>query len=158
MGRTAVVKRGLVIGIGNVLRGDDGLGPQTVTLLDSIGFDGRDVGTIALPQLDITLATSLASVDYAVFVDARLHDSEDEVKIVHLVQTERSTTLSHTSHSLSIPSLIEMTRELYGKAPDCYMVVPKGHDFSIGEQLSPRAEANRRLAAKNVIDLVRRIS
>ena len=158
MGKAPVIKKGLVIGIGNVLRGDDGLGPQTVAVLDEIGFNGRDVSTITLPQIDITLASSLASVDYAVFVDARIHDSQEEVKVVHYVQAERGMTLSHTSHSLSIPSLIEMTRELYGKAPDCYMVAPKGHDFSIGERLSPRAEANCRLAAKNVIDLVREMS
>lgn len=154
MAKAPVVKKGLIIGIGNILRGDDGLGPQAVTLLDEIGFDGQDVSTIALPQIDITLANSLASVDYAVFVDARIHDSDDEVKIVHCDQIEHNAHLCHTSHALSIPALIAITRELYGKAPNCYMVVPKGYDFSIGEKLSPQAEANLQLATKHVIDLV----
>ncbi len=154
MVESPVAKRGLVVGIGNVLRRDDGLGPQTAALVDEIGFDGRDVSTLTLPQIDITLANSLASVDFVVFVDARIQDSDDEITTVHCEPTKDDAHLSHTSHALSIPSLIAITRELYGKAPNCYMVLPKGYDFAIGEQLSPRAEANRQLAAQQIIHLI----
>lgn len=158
MGKPPVTSKGLVIGIGNLLRGDDGLGPQTVSLLDEIGFDGRDVSTLTLPQIDITLVSSLASVNYAIFIDARVCDSGDEVKIVQYLPSEQDAYPSHTSHALSIPSVIEITRKLYGRAPACYLVLPSGYEFSIGERLSPKAETNRRLAAKQVIDLVRTMS
>jgi hydrogenase maturation protease len=158
MDKPPIMKRGLVIGIGNVIRKDDGLGPQTVALLDEIGFNGHDIRTMALPQIDITLVNELASVEYVLFVDARVCDSEEKIRIVHCRQTEHNASLSHTSHALTIPTLIEITRELYGMAPDCYIVAPKGYDFSIGENLSPGAENNRQLAARRITDLIGAIS
>jgi hydrogenase maturation protease len=154
MGRSPIIKRGLVIGIGNVLRQDDGLGPKTVAFLDELSFDGYDVGTIVIPQIDITLASTLASVDYAIFVDAGMNDSDDQIKIIPYEHAEHDSNLSHTSHALSIPSLIEITSELYGRAPISYMVIPKGYDFSVGERLSPQAEANMLLAVNQIVELI----
>jgi hydrogenase maturation protease len=154
MVKSHLEKRGLIIGFGNILRKDDGLGPKAVDLLNEIIFDGRDVNTMTLPQIDITLAKELASVDFAIFVDARIDDSNDSVIIEHLELNELNTQLGHTSHSLSIPSLIGLTRELYENTPDCYMVTPKGYDFSIGESFSPEAEANLHLAVKKIIELI----
>jgi Ni,Fe-hydrogenase maturation factor len=93
-----------------------------------------------------------------VFIDARFCDSDDEIKIVQCKPAEQNAHLSHTSHALTIPTLIEITRELYGKAPDCHIVAPKGYDFSIGENLSPEAENNRQQAARSIIDLICAIS
>ena len=154
MGEPPVSMRGLVVGIVNTLRGDDGLGPRTVALLDRTGFAGHHVATMAVPQIDITLVSSLAAVDYAVFVDAGVQDSDEDVAVLPCDSPEPDAHLGHTSHALSIPSLLAFTRQLYGRAPNCYLVVLRGYDFSIGERLSPQAEVNLQLAAKNVIDLI----
>lgn len=154
MVKSYVAKRGLVIGFGNILRKDDGLGPKAVDLINKSGFDGCDVRTMSLPQIDITLAITLASVDFAIFVDARSDDLNDPVIIEHSEPNELETQLSHTSHSLSIPSLIKLTQEIFGRAPDSYTVEPKGYDFSIGESLSPQAEANLHLALKKMVELI----
>jgi hydrogenase maturation protease len=152
------MKRGLVVGIGNLLRTDDGLGPLTVSALEEMDLGGGEVRMMAMPQIDITLASLLASVDYAIFVDARSDNAEDEVKVSRCDRTDQELHLSHTSHSLSIPALIEATHQFYGKSPSCFLVTPKGYDFSIGEILSPQAKRNLRVAAAQVIGLIDRIS
>ena len=58
----------LVIGFGNTLRCDDGVGPKAVLAVEELGLPG--VRTLTCPQLTPELADPLSKVDSAVFVDA----------------------------------------------------------------------------------------
>lgn len=61
-------ERGLVIGVGNRLRGDDGVGPAVADAL--AGLDG--VSVLEMTQLTPELATEVAAAPVVVIVDARV--------------------------------------------------------------------------------------
>ncbi|MCL5960124.1 MAG: hydrogenase maturation protease [Chloroflexi bacterium] len=141
----------LVIGIGNTLRGDDGLGPVTVAGLETMiaGGDSR-VRVLALPQLDVLLAAEMSEVDTVIVVDAREDDNEDVVRVERVEPTPGPLVPHHTSHTIGAAALLRMAQDWYGSAPICYTVMPKGYDFSISENISDGA----RLAAERARDTI----
>jgi hydrogenase maturation protease len=172
MVRVAVVKRCIVIGYGNTLRGDDGLGPYIVEGLqdglfgfalrlhsrqaqDVAGRCGATVRTMILPQLDVTLAPQMCEVDMVIFVDARADDSEELVRTEQIEPTAGQVGPHHTSHTVSIPVLLRIALDWYGVAPLCYAVMPKGYDFSISERISPRARIAAAHARNRIIEILR---
>jgi len=145
-----------VVGFGNELRGDDGLGPAVARALRENGSDRRaQVDVVDLPQLDISLVPRLAMVELAVFVDAR-DDQRDELVIRdRILPSGAPQTPAFSSHTLGIGQLLRAALDWYGSAPDCYLVAPKGYEFSIGDRLSSRAEGAVRAAVIEVEALVR---
>jgi hydrogenase maturation protease len=140
--------------LGNALRRDDGLGPAVVEALAN-GWEAgpRRVRTLVTPQLEIDLAAELADVAHLILVDARADDRPDDV-IVERAEARSGSVAPHSTHAVGIPLFLELARDVYGAAPHCYLVMPKGHDFSFGEGLSERALANAALARRAVLDLV----
>ncbi len=59
-----------MIGYGNTLRSDDGVGPRVAMAVASWGWPG--LKAIAVHQLTPELAEPLAAAELAIFVDARL--------------------------------------------------------------------------------------
>ena len=148
------MKKCLLIGFGNTLRRDDGLGPYIVDSIAVESYCGMEVRKISIPQIDLILADDLSKVDLALFVDSRIDDSDDLVKVEHCAPSREPSLCSHTSHSLSIQDLINLTRDLYGRVPESYIVMPKGFDFSLGEDLTSKAKKSAVLAVQTVTDLV----
>jgi hydrogenase maturation protease len=147
------MKKCLLIGFGNTIRRDDALGPRIVDAFETNNCSGMEIVKISIPQIDLTLAEILSRSELAIFVDARTDDFADPVKVEHCKSTRGATLMGHSSHSLSIPDLLNLTLDLYGSAPDTYIVMPKGFDFTIGEELSPDAEVNAKLAIQAVASL-----
>jgi hydrogenase maturation protease len=145
-----VTRKCLLIGFGNTIRRDDGLGPLVVESLAEEQLKGMVVLKITIPQIDLILARDLSVVDIAVFVDARADDVDDIIKVERCGLPDKKPTPSFSSHELSIQGLLSLTFNLYGRAPDAYIITPKGYDFSIGEGLSPGAE----VAASKSIDAI----
>ena len=146
----------LVVGFGNELRGDDGLGPAVARALRENG-SGRQarVEVVELPQLDISLVPRLATVELAVFVDARDDQRDDLVIRDRVLPSEAPQTPAFSSHTLGIGQLLRAALDWYGSAPDCYLIAPKGYEFSIGSRLSLRAADAARAAVTEVEALVR---
>lgn len=144
----------LLIGFGNTIRRDDGLGPFVVESLDEEKLPGVVIKKITIPQIDLILAGDLSEADVAVFVDARADGFEDILKVEHCGLPEKKSTPSFSSHELSIQGLLSLTFNLYGRAPDSYIVTPKGYDFSIGEGLSPRAEVAASKSIEAIVHLL----
>lgn len=154
--RVVIVKKCVVIGYGNTLRGDDGLGPYVVEdLQDAVSLYGSAVSTMILPQLDVTLASQIPEVDIVLFVDARADDSEELVRIEQIEPSADPVGPHHTSHTISVPVLLRIALDWYGAAPLCYAVMPKGYDFSIGESISPRARIAAAYARNRIMEILR---
>lgn len=71
-------KRTCIVGIGNPLRSDDGVGAYICQLLEEKNLPG--VSIISTQQLDIGIAEELSKFDNVIFVDASLEEeaiSED---------------------------------------------------------------------------------
>lgn len=122
----------LAFGIGNPLRGDDGVGARAALALAAEGFAARAV-IQPLPEH----ALELASVDRVVFLDAAL-DSSPGVVRVRRISPKREAT---DPHALDAASVLGLCEALEGRAPEAFLVGVGVADLRFGEVLSPAVEA-----------------
>jgi hydrogenase maturation protease len=149
------MKQCLVVGYGNILRGDDGLGPLIAEkLAEGRGAWGGNVRTVSLPLLDITLAPALWHVDTAIFADARQDADDDPVKVERVDARSAPAAGGHSSHVIGIAALATIVQTLYGRCPDCYLVMPKGFDFSIGAPISRQGRRTAEQAAAAISRII----
>ena len=135
----------LIIGYGNLLRSDDGVGQriaEAIATWKQTGVRSPDlsgVESLAVHQLTPDLAEPLSSVERAIFVDACYITLTDRVSIQPLAPT---TALSPLGHSCTPESLLALALALYGKAPQAWLVQVPGENFDLGDRLSPTADRN----------------
>jgi hydrogenase maturation protease len=124
----------LVMGYGNVLRGDDGAGIRIAETVAAWGSPGVEV--YAVHQLTPELAEPVAAARVVVFVDARLTADGADVRVQSLTPATGSAGLGHTSDPRF---LLGLAQALYGRCPPAWLVTVPGTDFEAGRQLSPTA-------------------
>jgi hydrogenase maturation protease len=139
----------LVIGYGNTLRTDDGVGPRVAAAVAS--WESPVVESIAVHQLTPELAEPLASAELAIFVDARLADGRDAVEIRPL---EPSGSRGTPGHASDPRALLALARAIYGRHPRTWLVTVPAADFSLGEALSTTAEWGAEQALGRIATLV----
>jgi hydrogenase maturation protease len=140
----------LVVGYGNTLRRDDGLGPAIVAAVAAWNLPGVRCRTAH--QIVPELAQSIASAEMAVFVDAKVDDGTGVVvKTLNSSLGPRS--LGHTSD----PSwLLSVARDVYGSAPRAWLVEVPAADCEVGEGLSPPATCAVERALEAIAELITR--
>jgi len=127
--------RVLVIGIGNPLRSDDGLGWRVA---DECSQD-PNLQVLKVHQLTPEIADSLGQVDLAIFVDAA---AQGESRVLRCEKVSSLGAELRHSHHVTPATLIEMSGALYGAKPVAYSVSLAGKSFEHGDSLSPEiAEA-----------------
>ena len=134
----------LVIGVGNTLRTDDGIGPRIVSSLPP--FHG--VKTITVHQLTPELTDRLSRARRVLFVDA---DWEGGKMRLERVAEERRP----PGHTFSPGGLLSLTHAVCGATPEGWLLAVPGYDFKLGEQLSEEAEAILPSATEAILDWVR---
>lgn len=123
----------LVIGYGNSLRGDDGIGPA---IADRVAdWNLPQVRSTSVHQLTPELAAELAKVDRVVFVDARIEG--DTVKVEPLEPEAGNLLLGH---SLTPRSVLGLSQWLYGRVPQAWLISVPGECFDFSDRLSPTGE------------------
>ena len=126
----------VVIGIGNVFRRDDGVGPAVAAALETDVTDVRVVTCAAEPA---AILDAWTGAEVAVVVDAAIGPAPGEVRRCALDELVDSSPLS--SHELSLRQTIELGRAL-DRAPRSVSVVSVGvADTGHGEGLSPEVAA-----------------
>jgi hydrogenase maturation protease len=129
----------LVIGYGNTLRTDDGVGRLAAErLADDPRLDG--VKVIGRHQLTPELALDVSQVDLVVFVDASRDPPAGVVTVAPMERTGRQDV--GWSHHLDPPSLLDLTGELYGRVPDAVLVSVGVESVLLGDRMSPMVEAS----------------
>jgi hydrogenase maturation protease len=128
----------LVLGWGNLSRGDDALGPLFVAALHEqlpSALRGQ-VEFLDDYQLQIEHALDLVGRRQVLFVDASVEASAPfEVTVV-----QPSMDTSYTTHSLSPQALLQVYQNLHGEAPPpCLLLAIQGDHFELGEPPSARA-------------------
>jgi hydrogenase maturation protease len=139
----------LVIGYGNTLRADDGVGPRVVMAVASRELPG--LTAFAVQQLTPELAEPLAAAELAIFVDARRAGEEAPVEILPL---EASASRGISGHVSDPRSLLALARASYGRSPRSWLVTVPAADLSIGEGFSPTAERGAEEALKRIAALI----
>jgi hydrogenase maturation protease len=138
----------LVIGYGNPLRGDDGIGQQVAEAVAL--WNLPQVRSIAAHQLTPELAEELSRVDCAIFVDACI-DSETFQITPLLPNPDAGSQLGHYTDPRSLLALAEI---LYGKAPQAWLVAIPGVNFELGVSLSTTAREGVEQALVKIRELV----
>ena len=141
----------LVIGYGNTLRSDDGVGVRVAQAVGAQGLPG--VVALAVHQLTPELAECLALAERAVFVDARLAKEGTDIDFSPV---EPSSAMGSGGHISDPRSLLAMAEWLYGHAPRAWLLTFPGAEFSIGEDLSAMAARGIDRALERIAILARR--
>jgi hydrogenase maturation protease len=137
----------MVIGYGNDLRSDDGIGQRIVNAIES--WHLSTVESLAVHQLTPELATNLAATDLAIFVDACV--DADNVQVQPLVPESANFCHAHTGDPQCI---LALTQALYGHCPSAWWVTVPGINFEIGDRLSARAESGIAIALVKIIQIL----
>ncbi len=124
-----------IVGIGNPLRGDDGVGwAVTEALADSAN---DSIQTVCVHQLLPELLDSIHAAKRVIFVDARANGEPGRVMVTSIQPTTDGPASSHQLHPAV---LLAMGVELYGRMPAATLVTITGQDFGFKEQLSPSVQ------------------
>ncbi len=136
------MKKALIVGFGNPLRADDGVGwVVAAQLAEQLGWAPPELEIRTLHQLLPELVDELAAADGVVFIDASATEPAGTVRIRE-VDAEPAAEGAHPlTHHLSPQKLLGMARDYYGRAPRAFLVTVAGKDFSYGEELSPEVRA-----------------
>jgi hydrogenase maturation protease len=120
----------LVIGIGNPLRGDDGIGPRVIAELGPT----PTAEAIAVLQLTPELALRLKTADRVLFVDAAVGEAAAFVRRI------RPACGHGLGHTVSPEALLDWTERVFERAPDAWLLAVPGRLFDVAERLSPEGE------------------
>lgn len=136
----------IVIGYGNELRSDDGIGQRVAKTLHV-----SNVKSIAVHQLTPELAEILANTDLVIFVDACLMSESYQVQVQSLSPASFNVIAGHTADPRS---LLALTQALYDYCPQAWWIKVPGVNFELGDRLSPIAETGVAIALQQITQIV----
>jgi hydrogenase maturation protease len=139
----------LVIGYGNTLRRDDGVGPRVAESIAALGLP--EVQALACALLTPELAETVARARGVVFVDAAV-DSPRRVQLRRLEPADSARILAHAADPRA---LLALARDVFGHAPPAWWLTIPIEDLGIGEELSALARRGSEIAAQKILRLVR---
>jgi hydrogenase maturation protease len=124
--------RALVIGYGNALRRDDGLGWHAASCL---ARDERLAGATVLQRHQLTpeLAVDISRASFVVFVDASRGPA---AQVAVDPVTPAAVAAIPWSHHVDPAILLALARDLYGRAPDAVAVSVGVASVAMGGRLS----------------------
>jgi hydrogenase maturation protease len=123
----------LILGYGNPLRTDDGLGWRAAEEL-TLKVSGSDVEIRACHQLSPELVDLIKEVDTVLFIDAARDGEPGELRFMPIVPNSAA---PRFTHQMSPASILGWTRTLHGKCPRAFLISVSGGCFDLGEKLSP---------------------
>ncbi|MBX7246166.1 MAG: hydrogenase maturation protease [Candidatus Sumerlaeaceae bacterium] len=146
----------LVVGYGNPLRGDDGLGWEIVrSLAEKHGEDYAHF--IAAHQLAPEIAEHVAAAGLVIFVDAAAHEPPGSITCRKVSANADDT--RPATHHMTPEAVLTMARVLYGKEPETWLYTINGMCFDVGASLSgvvsPKVEEVSWLIASQIDDYVK---
>ena len=133
--------RVLVLGYGNPLRSDDGLGWRVAVELFRANAS-PDVLVLPCHQLTPDLAETASLAETVIFVDCSRKGEPGEIRCDEVRSQAGPASFTH---DLSPATLLSMAAELFGVCPKAYLFTICGESFQPGENLSPAV--NSRVSA-----------
>lgn len=127
----------LVLGYGNPLRSDDGLGWRAAECLAEV-LEDIDAEIRTLHQLTPELAYPISESALVIFIDA---SREGEPGELACGQVSAQLMPVRFSHELSPEAIMALAKHMYGVSPPAYLVSLCGQNFGVGESLSPPVSA-----------------
>lgn len=129
----------LVIGYGNPLRGDDGVGCVIAEeLARRISDPESKVQVVACHQLNPELAEPIAETRAVIFIDASLELKPGEVRVSAVAADRFSPAFAH---SMKPSALLATASELFGQAPPAKSVGIGVASMDAGMTLTPQVRS-----------------
>lgn len=141
----------LVIGYGNTLRNDDGVGPAVAERVAT--WAQPQIQVLAIQQLTPELAAEIATAHQVIFVDAIARDlaKSPEVQWQPLTMATDGKVRAHHSDPAS---LLALSYYLFGTVPPARWLLIPGEDFGFGDRFSPLAQSNMETALQQLAQLL----
>lgn len=138
----------LIVGIGNTIRGDDGIGAYVCSVIEKRALSG--VTTLQTHQLHIELLDEFLQYDYILLVDAT---AEIKPVILQSLIAEKGSPVS-SSHHVNANLLVSLASQLYQKELSILLCAVSGNCFEMGEQLSITAKQNADRAVECICEWI----
>jgi hydrogenase maturation protease len=139
----------LVLGYGNTLRSDDGVGPKVVEAIAALKLPG--VQTLSCDLLTPELADPISRADTVVFVDAAF-DAPAEVQLRPLAPADSSQIMVHAADPRT---MLALARDVFGHAPKAWWLTIPVENIGIGEQFSDLARRGVDSAIQKIQEMQR---
>ncbi len=127
----------LLIGYGNPLRRDDGLGPLAAQWLQD-SYHGNDLAVITAHQLLPEFAEAISEAGRVIFIDASAVGKPGEIAVREV--GPQSDAQEWLIHDFSPQTILAYAQQLYGHAPPAVLVTVNGFSFAHGDELSPQMQ------------------
>ena len=124
----------LVIGYGNSIRGDDGVGVAAAEQLNETLLQNSPVRVLACQQLTPELASEISKAGRVIIIDAAKGETPGQITVNKIEPNNNS---SAFTHELTPSALLACAQELYGKHPATFLVSVIGYSFDFSDELSP---------------------
>ncbi len=141
----------LIIGVGNTIRGDDGIGPYICSCIEALQLEG--IKTRITQQLQTDMVDELLAYNQIIITDAAIH-SED----ILFYAADTNTSPTATSHYSNPAMLVALAQQLYNKKLPVMVCSVKGEVFEMSDQLSPAAKARADEAIVMITERIKKSS
>jgi hydrogenase maturation protease len=139
----------LVIGYGNTLRGDDGVGPRVAEAVGNLHLPG--VRTLICPLLTPELAEPISCAQKVIFVDAAV-DAPKSVQWRKLQPNETSQIMAHAANPRT---MLALARDVFGRVPQAWWLTIPAVKLDFNEELTPEAQRGLAEAVEKIQTLCR---
>ncbi len=126
----------LIIGYGNLLRGDDAVGCHAAHELEQHYRDDPEVEVIATQQLTPEMAEDISRCGFVLFLDASSAEGPGTIRQTRIWPGNAP---DGFTHQLTPSSLLSAAQQLYGDAPEAVCITLEGWSFEVGNKLSDGA-------------------
>lgn len=153
----------LILGYGNVDRGDDGLGYHVLnevsrrtagTRIEPYGYEPQrltdSVAGLFQRQLLPEMAEMLAGFDRVIFVDAHTGAYDQDLRVVEVNPGYVPQALTH---HMSAETLLALTEVMAGRTPTGYLCSGRGYEFDFTSDLSERTRGIADQIVEKVLEL-----
>jgi len=144
----------LVIGYGNTLRGDDGVGPRVAEAIGHLRLPG--VRTLICPLLTPELADQISRAEKVIFVDAELvagytlqvagsgssnvQPSTCNFQPIRWRKLEPSETSQLMAHAADPRTMLALSRDVFGRLPEAWWLTIPAVELGFSEEFSPAVQ------------------
>jgi hydrogenase maturation protease len=137
----------LVIGYGNTLRCDDGVGPRVAEAVGALYLPG--VRTLICQQLSPEHAEPISQARTVIFVDAAV-DAPGEVQFRKLEPNDSPQLMAHAADPRT---MLALARDVFGHAPEAWWLTIPAVNLEFGEVFSLETESGFHEALRHIQSL-----
>jgi hydrogenase maturation protease len=141
----------LLIGYGNTLRSDDGVGPKVVEKVAALKLPG--IQTLSCDLLTPELADPISRAETVVFIDAAI-DAPQRVQLRPLAPAASSQIMAHAADPRT---MLALARDIFGQAPKAWWLTIPVENIGIGEEFSALAKQGVASAIEKIQELQQRL-